>query len=108
MSLVSCATAFCHLTVDWVHFHGSLAAASFLRNNSQTPSIMTTGPDKQPMQALRCRSTDKLAHIPTFVDPKTGDRIVLWSDIQAGFKNVESIWKGTSLVPFLKDEQFEQ
>ncbi|KAF9350202.1 hypothetical protein BGX34_001356, partial [Mortierella sp. NVP85] len=69
---------------------------------------MATAPDIQPLQAFRCRSTDRVAHVPTFVDPKSGSRIVLWSDIEAGFENVKSIWKGTSLVPFLKDENFEQ
>ncbi|KAF9353415.1 hypothetical protein BGX34_011580, partial [Mortierella sp. NVP85] len=69
---------------------------------------MTIGPDGQPMQAFRCRSTEKVAHIPILVDSKTGGHIVLWRDIQRAFKNAESIWKGNSLVRFLTDENFEE
>lgn len=71
-------------------------------------NTMATCPDIQPMQELRCRSTDKVAHIPAFMDPKTGGRVVLWKDIQRAFKNAESIWRGSSLVPFLRDGGFEE
>jgi hypothetical protein len=67
---------------------------------------MTTS--TQPMQGFRCRSTERVVHIPTFEDPENGGRIVLWSDIKAGFKNAESIWKETSLVLPLKNKRFEQ
>jgi hypothetical protein len=65
--------------------------------------------DKQPLQAFRRRHvTDNVAGIPTLIDSKTGERIVLWSDIQDAFKNAESIWNGMALVPFLKDENYER
>ncbi|KAF9935789.1 hypothetical protein BGZ65_003007, partial [Modicella reniformis] len=42
------------------------------------------------------------------MDSKTGKCIILWSDIQSGFKDVSSIRKGETLVPFMKDEEFKQ
>jgi hypothetical protein len=65
--------------------------------------------DMQPFQPFRRRHvTDNVADIPTLIDSKTGERIVLWSDIQDAFKNAESIWNGKYLVPFLKDENYER
>jgi len=62
----------------------------------------------QPTQAFRCRSSGKVANIPTLADPKTGEHIVLWRDIQRAFKNADSIWKGSYLLPFSTDENLEE
>jgi hypothetical protein len=68
---------------------------------------MATSPDQQHVQTFRSSLTDEVVNIPTFLD-KTGLRIVLWSDIQAGFKNAESVRNDMCLVPFIKDKNFEQ
>ncbi|KAK3821037.1 MAG: hypothetical protein J3Q66DRAFT_425935 [Benniella sp.] len=62
----------------------------------------------QPKQAFRCRSSGKPANIPTSVDPKTGELVVLWNDVQRAFKNAESIRKENDMLPFLKDENLEE
>lgn len=69
---------------------------------------MTDILNNHPMQAFRNRYTKDVANIPTLVDPKTGNRVVLWEDIRSGFKKAESIWNGDSLVLFLKDENLER
>ncbi|KAG0228365.1 hypothetical protein BGX31_006595, partial [Mortierella sp. GBA43] len=63
---------------------------------------MDTG--HQPMQGFRCCLTDDVLHIATRLDPKTGERVVLWRDIQAGFENLKSIRNGRSVIPLLTDE----
>jgi hypothetical protein len=58
----------------------------------------------QPLQGFRSRSvTDSDVNIPIQVDPKTGELVVLWSDIQDVFGNVKTIRNGKTLVPFLKE-----
>jgi hypothetical protein len=69
---------------------------------------MTTNSARQPLQAFQSHSTDEVANIPTHVDPKTGQYVVLWRDIKSGFEHAKSIWIGKSLVPFLADENLEQ
>ncbi|KAF9355475.1 hypothetical protein BGX34_010468, partial [Mortierella sp. NVP85] len=75
---------------------------------TKPPPTTTDSPGMQPKQAFRCRSSGKPANIPTFVDPKTGELVVLWKDIQRAFKNAESIWKGGDMLPFLKDQSLEE
>jgi hypothetical protein len=58
----------------------------------------------QPVQAFKSLSTHQVTNIRTLVDPKTGERIVLWSDIKVAFKNAESIRSGDYLVSFMADE----
>lgn len=53
------------------------------------------------LQAFRSRTTGKVAHIPTHIDPRTGERIVLWSDIKSEFENFKTIWIGKHLAPTL-------
>lgn len=60
--------------------------------------------DEQPLQAFQSRSTHKVANIPTQIDPKTGELIVLWRDIKVAFETAKSVWSGDSLVPFLIDK----
>ena len=65
--------------------------------------------DNQHFQVFQSRSvTDSDVNILTQPDPKTGELVVLWSDIQDAFENIKSIWKGKFLVPFLKDENLER
>jgi hypothetical protein len=52
-------------------------------------------------------SSDEIA-IDTRQDPKTGQRFVLWRDIQLVFKNAQYIRKGGALVSFMTDEDFEE
>ena len=77
-------------------------------HNSQHHRPAATSPEMQPTQAFRCRSSGKIVNIETFIDPKSGERIVLWKDVQRAFKNAESIWKGSCMLSFLKDEDFEE
>ncbi|KAG0218812.1 hypothetical protein BGX31_011495 [Mortierella sp. GBA43] len=62
----------------------------------------------QPIQEFRCRSTGDVLEIATHLDPKSGERIILWDDIQAGFDNAKSIRNGRSLVSFLRDEDLKE
>ncbi|KAI8347763.1 hypothetical protein B0O80DRAFT_465120 [Mortierella sp. GBAus27b] len=66
--------------------------------------FMDNNSDGQDVQAVRCHSTDKLIGILAQVDPRTGKRVVLWSDIQTAFPDAQSIWNGGSPVSFLEDE----
>ncbi|KAF9998845.1 hypothetical protein BGZ65_005720 [Modicella reniformis] len=54
------------------------------------------------------RPSSPIVNIPTVIDPRTGERIVLWEDIQSMFNKAESIWNGRSLVMFMKDENLKQ
>jgi hypothetical protein len=67
---------------------------------------MSIALDNQPTQAFRFRAGDEVIHIPTIQDAMTGQRIVLWSDIEDVFVNAKFIRNKRSLVPFLKDESF--
>ncbi|KAF9347483.1 hypothetical protein BGX34_003105, partial [Mortierella sp. NVP85] len=69
---------------------------------------MTTNSDTPPMQAFRNHLTGDVADIPTLIDLKTGNRIVLLRDIQSVFENAKTVWDGRSLVPLLTDENLEQ
>jgi hypothetical protein len=60
------------------------------------------------IQPFRSRSTGEVADIPTLIDPKTGNQIVLWRDIQSVFENAKTVWSGKSLVPLLTDENLDQ
>lgn len=69
---------------------------------------MSSNSNGQITQAAQCRSTDKVVHIPTSMDPTTGERIVLWHDIQAIFERAQSVKNGDSLVPFMSGEDSDQ
>ncbi|KAK3821114.1 MAG: hypothetical protein J3Q66DRAFT_438033 [Benniella sp.] len=73
-----------------------------------TPLTMANNPDVQPTQTFRCRSTGDIANIPALIDPKSGNLIVLWRDIQSVFEDAKSVWNGKSLVPLVTDENLEQ
>lgn len=42
------------------------------------------------------------------LDKKTGERIVLWKEIQKVVKNADHVWNGTKAVPFMMDDDFEE
>ncbi|KAG0226067.1 hypothetical protein BGX31_007411 [Mortierella sp. GBA43] len=63
---------------------------------------------EQPMQALRCKAMDEIMNVPARMDPKAGHYIVLWRDIQRVFENAKFVRNGTSLVPFMTEENFEE
>ncbi|KAI8347778.1 hypothetical protein B0O80DRAFT_502578 [Mortierella sp. GBAus27b] len=69
---------------------------------------MVTHQLKPPMQAFQSRTTHEVINIPTTLDPKTGELVILWSDIQDGFENARSIRNGDDLVPLMKDENLQQ
>ncbi|KAI8349061.1 hypothetical protein B0O80DRAFT_429173 [Mortierella sp. GBAus27b] len=69
---------------------------------------MNAGTTTQPKQKFRCRATGDILAIATHLDPNTGERVVLWEDIQAGFKNADSIRDEDSLVSFLRDASLKE
>ena len=68
---------------------------------------MSSDPDEL-SQSFRNRLTGDVVSIPAATDPKTGKHIILWRDIQAVFRNAESVRNGKSFVPFMMDENLEQ
>ncbi|KAI8349176.1 hypothetical protein B0O80DRAFT_532011 [Mortierella sp. GBAus27b] len=69
---------------------------------------MTADTTPQPMQEFRCRSTNKVLEIAAHIHSETGNRVVLWDDIKAGFNNADSIRNGRSPVPFLRDTYLKE
>jgi hypothetical protein len=69
---------------------------------------MATGSGEQPAQAFRDISTNAVIKIPALKDRKSGEHIVLWSDVQRVFKNAEFIRNEGSLVLFMKNEDFSE
>ncbi|KAF9345692.1 hypothetical protein BGX26_002871 [Mortierella sp. AD094] len=59
-------------------------------------------------QAFRARSSSTAWNIPARLDPKTGQHIVLWREIQRAFKNAECIVNNGDFVPFLLNDDFEE
>jgi hypothetical protein len=57
----------------------------------------------QVFQTFRCRSTGEEIDIPVQKGTTQNELFVLWSDIQSGFKNAESVRNGRALIPFIKD-----
>jgi hypothetical protein len=69
---------------------------------------MSTDTATPPVQKFRCPSTDRVLKIAAHLDSETGKHFVLWKDIQVGFENADSIRDGETLVPFLKDANWEE
>ncbi|KAF9353251.1 hypothetical protein BGX34_011714 [Mortierella sp. NVP85] len=69
---------------------------------------MSSSSEKQPMQAFRSKSIDKVIHVPAKMDSKAGHHIVLWKDIQRVFKGADFIMHEASMVSFMTDENFEE
>lgn len=71
----------------------------------QKPPTPSTMSDQHPMQAFRSRSTRQVTNIRTLIDPKTGERIVLWDDIKFAFETAKSIRSEDNSVSFVADEK---
>lgn len=60
------------------------------------------------MQAFQSRSTGEAIQIPAQTNHETGQRTILWSDIQDVFENAKFVRNGGHLVPFIKDEDYNR
>ncbi|KAF9360809.1 hypothetical protein BGX26_007571 [Mortierella sp. AD094] len=65
--------------------------------------------NEQHLQIFRVpySSTETVA-IESQMDNITGERVVLWSDVQQVFQNARYVCKGESLISFLVDNEFEE
>ncbi|KAF9344066.1 hypothetical protein BGX26_004858, partial [Mortierella sp. AD094] len=59
-------------------------------------------------QAFRAKSSSTACNILARLDPKTGQYIVLWREIQQAFTNPKCIMNNEDFVPFLLDDDFEE
>jgi hypothetical protein len=59
-------------------------------------------------QSFRAQSSSKVVTIPTRHDPKSGQRVVRWKDIQQYFENAKGILNGKYSVVFLTDDDLEE
>ncbi|KAG0221664.1 hypothetical protein BGX31_009643 [Mortierella sp. GBA43] len=59
-------------------------------------------------QGFRARSSSEVITIPTRQDPKSGQRVVRWKDIQQYFENVKGLVNGKDAVLFLTDDDLEE
>ncbi|KAF9206666.1 hypothetical protein BGZ49_002027 [Haplosporangium sp. Z 27] len=62
---------------------------------------------EQPSQKIRSGSPTVALDIVTRLDNK-GQHIVLWSEVQRVFKNADYLLYGTTVVPFLFDDNFKE
>jgi hypothetical protein len=58
-------------------------------------------------QAFRTRLSNETTSIPTRLDSKTGQHIILWKDILQYFKHAEGVLNEGKAVLFLTDDNFE-
>lgn len=58
-------------------------------------------------QAFRHESSTKTTSIPTRLDSKSGQRIILWKDIQQIFEGAKAVLDNGEAVLFLTDDDFE-
>ncbi|KAK3825452.1 MAG: hypothetical protein J3Q66DRAFT_436522 [Benniella sp.] len=58
-------------------------------------------------QAFRARYSSEVITIPTRHDPRSGQRVVRWKDIQQYFENAKGIFNGKTAVLFLTDDELE-
>jgi hypothetical protein len=59
-------------------------------------------------QEFRARSSSEVITIPTRQDPKSGQRVVRWKDIQQYFENAKGLMIGKDAVLFLTDDDLEE
>ncbi|KAI8358168.1 hypothetical protein B0O80DRAFT_444147, partial [Mortierella sp. GBAus27b] len=59
-------------------------------------------------QTFRNKSSSEVITIPTRLDPKSGQRVVRWKDIQQHFENAKTILNGKRSVLFLTDDDLEE
>ncbi|KAF9363433.1 hypothetical protein BGX34_004143 [Mortierella sp. NVP85] len=58
-------------------------------------------------QEFRSQSSSKVVAIPTRQDPKSGQRVVRWKDIQQCFKDAQYVMNSGLAVMFLTDDELE-
>ncbi|KAF9988522.1 hypothetical protein BGZ65_000592 [Modicella reniformis] len=58
------------------------------------------------LQGFRANNTT--LYIRARLDPKTGQYVVLWKDVQQVFKNASHIQHGITVISFMTDENFEE
>lgn len=59
-------------------------------------------------QAFRAKNSSEVTTIPTRHDPRTGQRVVRWIDIQQYFKNAQGLLNGEDAVLFLINDDLEE
>jgi len=59
-------------------------------------------------QAFRSQSSSKAVAIPTRHDPKSGQHVVRWKDIQQCFKDAQYIMHNGLAIMFLTDDDLEE
>jgi hypothetical protein len=64
--------------------------------------------NQQHSQAFRARNSSEIITIPTRHDPKSGQRVVRWKDIQQYFENAKGVLNGKDAVLFLTDDDLEE
>jgi hypothetical protein len=98
------------------HFSISFAFHSFIRistNFTQT-KIQTpmTEDYHQGFRVVSASSSTPTGYstifIPSKLDKKTGERIVLWGNIQREIKNANRVRNGNTSVVFMTDDDFEE
>jgi hypothetical protein len=62
----------------------------------------------KPLQAFQPRSSSNVIAIPTRHDPKSGQYVVRWKDIQQCFKDAQYVLHEGQAVMFLTDEDLEE
>jgi hypothetical protein len=60
------------------------------------------------LQAFRAKSSSQTITIPTRQDPKSGQRVVRWKDIQQFFENAKGVVNGDDAVLVLTDDDLEE
>ncbi|KAI8354373.1 hypothetical protein B0O80DRAFT_426406 [Mortierella sp. GBAus27b] len=63
--------------------------------------------DQIPSQAFRAQDSSSIIGIPTRRDVKSGQRVVLWKDVERSFVGAQSIMNGQHAVLFLTDDDFQ-
>jgi len=58
--------------------------------------------------ANRTTLSSDILHLICHFDISSGRDIILWDDIQSGFKDVIHVRSGTTILPFLKGPNFKK
>jgi hypothetical protein len=61
-----------------------------------------------PSQTFRSQSSSKVVVLPTRHDPKSGQRVIRWKDIQQCFKDAQYVTHNGLVVMFLTDDDLEE
>jgi hypothetical protein len=69
---------------------------------------MSFNPNVQYAQTIRNRATGEVVKVLAMIDPRTKEPIVLWSDVEHAVEGAKSLRLNDTLVPFMKDESFNE